>query len=82
MGLRHKLGTLAVVGMAGCGPAEPTKPYDPHIKAERRIEYPGGGVYTPIGGAGYQHGAKTERYEGPVSQAPPWAKSSPEPQGK
>jgi hypothetical protein len=66
---------LAVTGLAvGCGEPNPTKPDDPNIKAERTIIHPGGGASVgPVGG-GYHHGAKTERYEGPASKAPAWAK--------
>lgn len=59
---------LAVIlGVAGCAD-------DPHIKAERTIVYPGGGGHVgPVGG-GYHHGAGQEKYEGPYSTAPNWAK--------
>ena len=64
-----------LAGVCGCdGKAVPTKPDDPHIKAERRVEYPGGRVDTPVGGGGYNHGAKGQQYEGPYSKAPGWAK--------
>ncbi len=73
----NRLLSLAILaGCIGCGNQMPN---DPSIKAERRIEYPGGGGFVGPAGAGYQHGAKTEKFEGPASQAPDWAKPSPVP---
>jgi hypothetical protein len=62
---------VLVGGMVGC---DNSKPNDPSIKAERTVVQPGGGVRVgPVGG-GYEHGAKQDRYEGPASKAPGWAK--------
>jgi hypothetical protein len=68
---------LLVVVFGACGCDEKTgssKPDDPTIKAERTIVHPGGGAQLGPVGAGYDHGAKQEKYEGPVSKAPAWAK--------
>lgn len=63
---------LATVSASGCG--KDNKPNDPTIKAERIVIHPGGGANVgPVGG-GYNHGAKQEKYEGPQSKAPQWAK--------
>lgn len=74
-----KLSTAIVLAglagvVAGCGEPRPTQPDDPNIKAERTIVQPSGGAQVgPVGGR-YSHGAKQERYEGPASKAPAWAK--------
>ena len=63
----RRLTWLAILGgRCGCDTkATPTKPDDPHIEAERKIDYPGGRADTPVGGGGYTHGGKDQRYEGP-----------------
>jgi hypothetical protein len=64
-----------VLGVCGCDKkAASTKPDDPNIKAERTIVQPGGGAYVGPFGGGYEHGKKVEKYEGPASKAPAWAK--------
>jgi hypothetical protein len=47
---------------------------DPHIEAQRTVEYPSGDVRAGTFGAGYDHGGKADHYEGPASKAPPWTK--------
>ena len=84
MSIRHRKGaTWAVLFLAasaaglfaGCGGPDPG---EFQIKAERTIESPGGGIdaeFMGVGGGGsYDHGAVTEKYEGPASLAPAWAR--------
>lgn len=69
----------AAIGLLGCGGPRQN---DPAIKAERTITRPGGGGFVGQVGAGYQHGSQTEKYEGPMSKAPDWAKPTPAPKSK
>jgi hypothetical protein len=73
---------MALSALFGCGRSQPEP--DPQIKAERQIEYPGGDghIGNKFVGADlkYDHGSKKEKYEGPASKAPDWARpTSPTP---
>lgn len=62
----------ALTALAGCGdkssPSAPVpKPADPNIRVKESVE----------GGAGPFSGGRSREYEGPVSQAPDWAKTPP-----
>lgn len=61
---------FALIALVGCGKR------DPIIRAERTVSYPKGGVILGPVGAGYDHGGKSDRYEGPESKAPRWIKGN------